>query len=229
MQPVQGAVPVVAGWADAIFLALTGAVRDLVAFVPRLLGALVILLVGWLLARLVEGLVTRGLRALRFNRLADRAEIDEVLARYCRGVDRCDEALLADVYHPDATDDHGRYSGGVDGLIDFFESLGSTLRCTTHQMGPPWIRFADADTALVETYCLYRRETHGSPPEQAVMQGLRYLDRLERRDGRWAIAARRVVLDWEQSGSGAPAVPSGPTWSRGAHGPDDPSTPFLLG
>ena len=159
----------------------------------------------------------------------DKLAITDVLLTYAHAVDRQDFALARSCYHPDATDDHGRYSGGVDGLIDFFESLGSTLRCTTHQMGPPWIRFADADTALVETYCLYRRETHGSPPEQAVMQGLRYLDRLERRDGRWAIAARRVVLDWEQSGSGAPPVPSGPTWSRGAHGADDPATSFLLG
>jgi hypothetical protein len=52
-----------------------------VAFVPRLLGALVILLVGWLLAEAVEALVSRGLRAVRFNQVADRAELDRFLAR----------------------------------------------------------------------------------------------------------------------------------------------------
>ena len=44
--PVQRAVPVVTGWADAVVLALSGALNDLVAFLPRLLGALLILLVG---------------------------------------------------------------------------------------------------------------------------------------------------------------------------------------
>src|SRR5215203_208899 len=79
--PVQRAVPVVAGWADAITLALSGALNDLVAFLPRLLGALLILLVGWLLARAVEALVARGLRAVRFNQVADRAELDQFLDR----------------------------------------------------------------------------------------------------------------------------------------------------
>jgi hypothetical protein len=72
-------VQTVTSWGDAIFLALTGALFDILGFVPRLLGALVILFVGWLVARLVEGLVTRGLRVVRFNQVAQRAEIDEFL------------------------------------------------------------------------------------------------------------------------------------------------------
>ena len=72
-------VQTVTSWGDAIFLALTGALFDILGFVPRLLGALVILFVGWLVARLVEGLVTRGLRVVRFNHVAQRAEIDEFL------------------------------------------------------------------------------------------------------------------------------------------------------
>jgi hypothetical protein len=81
VQPVQRAVPVVAGWADAVFLALTGALNDVLGFIPRLLGALVILCVGWLLAKLAEGLVTRGLRLVRLNQVADRAELDQFLDR----------------------------------------------------------------------------------------------------------------------------------------------------
>jgi Conserved TM helix len=79
--PAQRAVPVVTGWADAVVLALSGALNDLVAFLPRLLGALLILLVGWLLAKAVEALVAKGLRAVRFNQVADRAELDQFLDR----------------------------------------------------------------------------------------------------------------------------------------------------
>jgi hypothetical protein len=68
-------------WGDAIFVALTNALNDVLLFVPRLLGALVILLVGWLIAKAVEALVSRGLRAVRFNQVADRAELDQFLSR----------------------------------------------------------------------------------------------------------------------------------------------------
>ena len=40
-----------------------------------------VLLIGWLISSLVEKLVARGLRMVRFNQIADRAEIDEFLAR----------------------------------------------------------------------------------------------------------------------------------------------------
>ena len=78
---MQNTVPVVTGWADAIFLALAGALNTLLAFLPRLIGALVILLVGWLIARVVGGIVTRALRAVRFNQVAQRAEIDGFLQK----------------------------------------------------------------------------------------------------------------------------------------------------
>src|SRR5215217_3291087 len=78
---MERTVPVVASWGDAVFVALSGALDALLLFVPRLLGALVILLVGWLVARAVAALVAAGLRAVRFNRVADRAELDQFLAR----------------------------------------------------------------------------------------------------------------------------------------------------
>ena len=34
--------------------------------------------------------------------LLDKQEIHEVIMRYCRAIDRCDEELLSSVYHPDA-------------------------------------------------------------------------------------------------------------------------------
>ncbi|HEU5317434.1 MAG TPA: small-conductance mechanosensitive ion channel [Chloroflexota bacterium] len=77
----NGAVPVVMSWGDAIMISFTRAFGDFMAFIPKFLGALVILLVGWLISSLVASLVTRGLRMVRFNQIADRAEIDQFLAR----------------------------------------------------------------------------------------------------------------------------------------------------
>ena len=60
-------------------LSLARAMGDFMAFIPKLLGAVVILLVGWLIARIVSTLVVRGLRLVRFDEVADRAEIDQFL------------------------------------------------------------------------------------------------------------------------------------------------------
>jgi hypothetical protein len=66
-------------WGTAVMLSLTRAMSDIVSFIPKLIGALLILLVGWLVARAVEALVAKGLRMIRFNQVADRAEIDQFL------------------------------------------------------------------------------------------------------------------------------------------------------
>lgn len=48
-------------------------------FLPKLTVAVVVLLVGWLLARLARFTVNRGLRAINFNVLTERAGIDGFL------------------------------------------------------------------------------------------------------------------------------------------------------
>ena len=64
---------------DSLRLAFRDALSDLFAFIPRLFGAVVLVLVGWIAGKIVGGLVTRGLRAIRFNEIADKAEIDDFL------------------------------------------------------------------------------------------------------------------------------------------------------
>lgn len=64
---------------DAVMFSLARALGDFMAFIPKLLGALLLLLVGWLIAKALDALVTRGLRMVRFNQIADRAEIDQFL------------------------------------------------------------------------------------------------------------------------------------------------------
>src|SRR5688500_5809762 len=74
-------VPVITDTGDAVLYAFTDALSDFAAFIPKLIGALLILLIGWLISSLVSGLVTKGLRMVRFNQIADRAEIDQFLAK----------------------------------------------------------------------------------------------------------------------------------------------------
>ncbi|KAA9155392.1 nuclear transport factor 2 family protein [Amycolatopsis acidicola] len=151
--------------------------------------------------------------------LLARAEITDVLSRYAHAIDRGDRPLARTCYHPDATDDHGRFSGPVDELFEFFERYGATLAGTYHFLGVPAI-VLEGDRAEVETYCLYRKNPLDG---EAVFQGLRYFDVFERRSGRWLIARRTVILDWEHAAPPPPAVGSPDTWKRGARGEADPA------
>jgi hypothetical protein len=49
------------------------------AFLPKLVLAVAVLIAGWLLAKLLRFVIVRGLRAINFNVLADRAGIDGFL------------------------------------------------------------------------------------------------------------------------------------------------------
>jgi hypothetical protein len=49
------------------------------AFLPRMILAIVILIAGWLLAKFLRFVIVRGLKAVNFNVLADRAGIDNFL------------------------------------------------------------------------------------------------------------------------------------------------------
>jgi hypothetical protein len=51
------------------------AVGSIIAFLPKLLGFLVILLIGWWIAGLLANLVAALMRSVRFNELSDRAGI----------------------------------------------------------------------------------------------------------------------------------------------------------
>ncbi len=63
---------VVTNWGEAILLALANALNLLLTFIPKFLGFLVILLVGWIIASLLSKAVTFLLRKVGFDRLSDR-------------------------------------------------------------------------------------------------------------------------------------------------------------
>ena len=153
-------------------------------------------------------------------RLADRSAIYAQLVGYCRGVDRCDEALVRSAYHTDAYDDHGAYRGGVDGFIGFVQrDVQARFRCTMHKLGHALIE-VDGDVARSETYAIghHVRAQEGRDVDDYVM-GIRYLDRFERRAGEWRIAERELRFEWQRLD---PLRALDPNWTLGRHDPSDP-------
>jgi hypothetical protein len=62
----------VTNWGTSIFNALSNAVNLILTFIPRIVGFLVILIVGWIVATLVSKAVTFLLRKVGFDRMANR-------------------------------------------------------------------------------------------------------------------------------------------------------------
>ena len=137
---------------------------------------------------------------------ADHIEIQQVLYRYCRAVDRGDEALLRSVYHAGAIDRHGAFQGTGEAFAAMLvSSMDRAPRVGQHHITNVLIEI-DGDAADVESYFLALHPL-GDPSSGDISHvpvAGRYLDRFERRDGVWKIADRTVVLDW----SAAPV-----TWS----------------
>jgi ketosteroid isomerase-like protein len=142
---------------------------------------------------LTESAVTTDLEKT-VRMLADRQAIRDCLATYCRAVDRLDRELLLSVYHEDAIDDHGVFVGDREGFADWVIAFHSRAQHTTQHVISNHSCELDGDVAHCESYYMFAAmNVEGAP---LSLSGGRYIDRFEKRDGRWAIALRRVVSDW---------------------------------
>ena len=65
--------PVVTDWGTAVMSSVAAALALLLSGIPKLIGFLVILIIGWLIASAIARAVAAILRAVRFNDLAQRA------------------------------------------------------------------------------------------------------------------------------------------------------------
>jgi SnoaL-like domain len=129
----------------------------------------------------------------KLQMLIDREEIRDATLRYSRGLDRHDTELLISAYHPDARDDHG----GFIGTREEFAEVNNALHAKNwvghqHHMTNQVIEI-DGDTAHCESYIIVNLVRESGIVDMA---GSRYVDRLERRDGEWAITDRVCVLEW---------------------------------
>ncbi len=173
-------------------------------------------------------------------RLEDRFQIEQVMRRWARAVDRRDWALVRTVFHPGAIDDHGMYKGDIDGLIDWLEARHQCITMSMHVLGNIYIEFSDANSAVCESYVVaYQRydatpsadQSHilaalGEHVDQSdlpidVMMPARYVDVFEKRDCSWRITHRTTIFEGRYILKGDNA-PLNPAWTVGQRDKSDP-------
>ena len=141
----------------------------------------------------------------RLGELVDRAEILDCLHRYTRGMDRLDRELARSAYHDDAIDVHRDIVKPVDEFLDWAFAYHAEQTRHQHHITNHTVEL-DGDTAHTETYYVFVGASLDRDTPLTVAGG-RYIDRLERRDGRWAIVRRVCTLEWATR---APAGGRGP-------------------
>lgn len=143
--------------------------------------------------------LTKEVRYLR-----DRLDIADCIHRYCRGLDRLDPQIALSAYHPDAWDDRGAFVGSPQEFIDWVFPHLKTAAGTSHNISNVSCEI-DGDVAHAESYITFH--VWALDAKSVIVGGARYIDRLERKNGRWGISHREALMDYLLRHEAAPLQP----------------------
>lgn len=162
--------------------------------------------------------------------MLDEFQLRKLVHRYCRAVDRGDDAQLRSLYHHDAQDHHGAFSTGS--TEDFFSQLAAArpyIKSMQHNVTT--VNFAvSGEHAEGEVYTIATHTFRAGDHDVDVVIGGRYLDKYEKRDGTWKFTERTIVTDWAHVNDPSTLDLSHPITRdtpRGAPDTDDPSHQFF--
>ena len=159
--------------------------------------------------------------------LLDHLEIRQVLARYCRGIDRLDRALISSAYWPDGFDSHVSFAGPVDQFVEWVIGILAKERCTAHILGQ-FLIDVEGDNAKAETYFNAHHVRDQADGTLLAVSVGRYIDLFEKRSGEWRIARREVVLDFRHEHAMDSDAFQAPAEHLGRHSRDDRSYALLV-
>lgn len=144
--------------------------------------------------------------------MLDRQQIEDVLTRYSRAVDRAELGLLKSCYHEGATEDHaGVFKGTAAEYIENLAPILPRAGVMNHMVMNVLVEFNDTNpnVAKVEAYILAFSRMKKDGEKFDTLTLARSVDRFEKRDGRWAIAVRRLCFEWNHE------MPMLESWGRG--------------
>ena len=153
-----------------------------------------------------------------------REAIRDVLATYCRGIDRRDRDLVRSCFHPDATDDHGTGPRSLDEFLIWCFDLLAGYDATFHFLGQSTFDFRSDGEAWVETYGVASHRRAGGPDHRNLVTGFRSVDTFVDAGG-WRIRQRVSITDWSRVEAESSWWHLPDTMRTGRSGPDDPSYP----
>jgi len=138
--------------------------------------------------------------AKTIEQLLAESEIRDVHATYCRAADRMDFDLYKTCFHEDAKLDFSFFSGSVEEFLVMARTSLGGFMLTTHFTGNSLVQ-VEGDSAACEFYtcATHRIAADDKGPDRDYVASVRYVDRMERRGGKWRIAHRQCLLDWART------------------------------
>lgn len=149
------------------------------------------------------------------QRVADREQIRDCLARVARGEDRRARAVLETCYWPEAKLDFGIFAGSLEEYLGWVVPGSPAVLLTLHTLGQSYIEVHGARAAVETHITSYHRIDMGAEHRDVVIFG-RYLDQMEKRGDEWRINKRSMLYDWTKD------FGTSVDWSNGLMG-----APFL--
>jgi hypothetical protein len=171
-----------------------------------------------------DGSVTAQQDDSRLDVALSKQALHELNMAYARAADRADMALMASIFHEDATVVTGLVNGRAsDYAAKITSFVRENLERCFHSIANEWYE-VHGDRAVGECYVI----AHVTAGGKDMLTGGRYIDAYERRDGVWKISARTFVLDWthEQPTSDEGGGLYASLTTRGCFGKDDPIYAF---
>jgi SnoaL-like domain len=147
----------------------------------------------------------------RLQEMLDHYEIRRTLADYCFACDRTDISRMEAVYLEDSWDDHGIHAApGRHFAHIMTREVAAQTDSLYHLLGQSQIK-VEGDKAGAETYFFAAaRSTREDGAIMCNQLGGRFVDRLERQEGRWLIRKRVVLREW------AISLPVESDWTAGS-------------
>jgi ketosteroid isomerase-like protein len=135
----------------------------------------------------------------------DRAAVREAMVRYADALDRRDFDAVRACFTEDA---QASYNGealapGADAIVTYVRQLEG-LQSSMHSVTNVVVE-VDGDTANADSACIaHLVQRAGNGDLTILVRGLRYRDRLVRRDGAWLVQHRVHHAEWMHTVPGMP-------------------------
>jgi len=149
---------------------------------------------------------TESLDAKKLQEVWDRQEIEQLMYRHARSLDRMDADLMKSTYWPEGIEEHmdpiypdlfhwndNAWKFVPDAMKGF-----TKVKITQHRISNILIEL-DGDKATAETYVwAYHVHEENGVDKEGILGG-RHLFNLEKRNGEWRIMKRFTIFDWNQN------------------------------
>lgn len=141
----------------------------------------------------------------KLQQVWDRQEIEQLMYRYARSLDRMDAELMKSTYWEDAVEDlHDPISGQLNwndsawAFVSVAMEGFTHVKRTQHRISNILIQ-VNGDTATAETYVWAYHLYEKDGVDKEGINGGRHLFNLEKRNDEWRIKHRASTFDWNQN------------------------------